>query len=65
MILIKTIKKEESGLFFKNSNKNTVNPPIFSIDIKPKQSVTYFVKASSHITTLIVKLNLWSDENFF
>ncbi|PLY06970.1 MAG: histidine kinase [Arcobacter sp.] len=56
--------EQRKGLSYDVSNKKTVNP-IFNIEINPKETVTYYIKASSHITTLIVKLKLWDNNAFF
>lgn len=56
--------KEEDGLFLKKLHNNIINP-IFEIKLEPNESVTYYVKASSYITTLIVKLNLWDTSAFY
>ncbi|PLY11483.1 MAG: histidine kinase [Arcobacter sp.] len=60
----KNYKKEEDGLSLKNLHETIINP-IFIIELKPKESSTYYVKASSFITTLIVKLNLWNSDSFY
>ncbi len=60
----KSYRKELGGLFFRDSEKKNISPT-FNIQIKPNESNTYYIKASSHITTLIVKLNLWSNDSFF
>jgi len=52
------------GLFYIDSNRKTTNP-IFEITLKPYEEKRYFIKASSQITTLIVKLNLWDEKDFF
>ena len=56
------IKKD--GLFNTTKERNSINP-IFKINLKPFESKTYYIKASSYITTLIIKLNLWNDKDFF
>lgn len=60
----KNYKKEEDGLSLKNLHETIINP-IFIIELKPKESSTYYIKASSFITTLIVKLNLWNSDSFY
>lgn len=52
------MKKE--GLYQISEDRKTINP-IFKIQLKPKESKTFCIKASSHITTLIVKLNLYDN----
>lgn len=53
----------KDGLYQLNFQKESVNP-IFEITLLPNQIKTYYIKTSSHITTLIVKLNLWDKELF-
>jgi two-component sensor histidine kinase len=55
------IKKD--GLFNTNQDRRTVNP-IFEIELTPFQSKTYYLKASSYITTLIIELNLFNTNYF-
>lgn len=47
----------QDGLFQLNLTKESINP-IFDINLKPNESKTYYLKASSKVTTLIIKLNL-------
>jgi len=56
-----TVVKE--GLFHENKDRYTVNP-IYKIDLKPNETKTYYIKASSYVMTLIIKLNLWDDDSF-
>ncbi len=60
----KNYEKKEEGLFYKNSKRKTVNPT-FEIELSPNQTATYYLKVYSFITTLIVKVNLWEESNFF
>jgi len=53
----------QEGLFYISKKRDSVNP-IFRITLHPQESKTFFIKASSHITTLIVKLNLWTEQAF-
>ncbi len=53
----------KDGLFQLNFQRESVNP-IFKTTLQPNQTKTYYIKASSHITSLIVKLNLWDKELF-
>ena len=56
---------QKSGLFDNhNVIKKTVHP-IFTISLQPYETQTYYLKSSSYITTLIVKLHLWNEDNFF
>ena len=54
----------QDGLFHITNERKTINP-IFTITLKPNETQTCYIKASSHITTLIVKLNLWKSESFY
>ena len=53
----------KDGLYQLNFQRESVNP-IFEITLQPNQTKTYYIKASSHITSLIVKLNLWDNKLF-
>ena len=57
-------KPKIDGMFHFNSNRHTINP-IFTITLKPNESKTYYIKASSKITTLLVKLNLYIKDSFY
>jgi len=54
----------KDGLFSINSKRKTINPT-FKIKLHPYKSKTYYIKTRSHITALIVKLNLWNNEAFY
>ncbi len=54
----------QDGLFHITNERKTINP-IFTITLKPNETQTCYISASSHITTLIVKLNLWKSESFY
>jgi two-component sensor histidine kinase len=55
--------KKHDGLLSVSKERKSLNP-ILKVTLKPYTSKIYFIKASSKITTLIVKLNLWSHEAF-
>ena len=55
---------QNNGLLFDNIDKKTINP-IFNIKIEANQSKTYYLKASSYITTLIIDLKLWDENSFY
>lgn len=57
----KTLK---DGLFTIDRNRKTIKP-IFKIQLKPQEEKTYYIKASSYILALIIKLNLWENEAYF
>lgn len=57
-------KVQEDGLFSINTDRKTINP-IFHIQIQPHETKTYYLKASSYITTLIIKVNMWESVSFY
>ncbi len=57
-------KVEKEGLFNVHKHRKTLNP-IFTVELKPYEAKTYYVRASSYITTLIVKINAWSSDSFY
>lgn len=54
----------EDGLFNITNSRKTLNP-IFNIELEPNDERTYYIKTSSYITTLIIKLNLWNSDDFY
>ncbi|RXJ96261.1 histidine kinase [Malaciobacter molluscorum] len=54
----------KKGLSHIKKQRKSINPT-FEIKLKPNSQKTYYIQASSYITTLIVKLNLWNSENFY
>ena len=54
----------KEGLLNMRQGRKTINPT-FNISLKPNESKTYYIRASSYITTLIVKLNLWESNCFY
>ena len=54
----------KDGLLHINPNRESINP-IFPITLEPHSSKTFYIKAYSHITTLIVSLNLWDKKSFY
>jgi two-component sensor histidine kinase len=57
-------KEEKGGLFSKEKERVSTNQ-IFNIELNPKEKNIYYIRASSYITTLIIKLKLWDIETFF
>lgn len=57
------IDKKE-GLYQTDKNRKTVNP-VFKITLLPKETKTIYIKAASHITTLIVSLNLYNNKSYY
>jgi len=55
---------EKEGLFNEKIDRKTLNP-IFEIKVNPQETQTYYMRVSSHITTLIVKLNIWDNKTFY
>jgi two-component sensor histidine kinase len=55
---------EKEGLYQTVENRATVNPT-FNINLQAQESKTFYIKATSHITTLIVSLNLYDNESFY
>lgn len=60
----KDYKVQKHGLLSQNDNKFVLNP-IFLIELEANEEKTYFLKASSEITTLIINLKLWDEEKFY
>jgi two-component sensor histidine kinase len=52
------------GLLDINQDRKTINPT-FDISLRPLESKTYYLRLSSTITTLIVKLKLWNNKAFY
>ena len=52
------------GLSQLNKTRKSINPS-FILNLDPNESKTYYIKASSDITTLIIKLNVWDTKSFF
>lgn len=55
---------QTDGLLHFAKERESINP-IFKINLAPHSSQTFYIKASSHITTLIVELKLWNPKAFF
>lgn len=60
----KHYKMQKDGLFTINPERKSINP-IFTLHVKAGETKTYYLKASSYITTLIVKLTLWDTQAFY
>ncbi|WP_419678254.1 7TM diverse intracellular signaling domain-containing protein [Aliarcobacter lanthieri] len=54
----------KDGFYIYKLDKSTINP-IFKIELNPNEENTYFIKASSNITTLIIDLKLLDDKYFY
>jgi len=57
----KLVKKD--GLLDLDKDRDSLNP-ILEITLKPHQSKEFYIRASSKITTLIIKLTVWSPKAF-
>lgn len=55
---------EKDGVLQIKKDRKTINP-IFNIELKAYESRVYYIKASSFVTTLIIKLNLWDQQSFY
>ncbi|MBP1680324.1 MAG: two-component system sensor histidine kinase [Proteobacteria bacterium] len=58
------LTSSKEGLYYISSGRKTINP-IFKISLAPQESKTYYLKARSYVTALIMKLNLWEREHFY
>ena len=56
--------KKRDGLLNLSQNRHSINP-IFQIKLNPFETKTFYIKISSKITTLIIKLNLWNSKDFY
>lgn len=54
----------QDGLLNIPSTRSSVNP-IFEITLNPNEANTYYIKASSYVTTMIIKLKLWNHNIFY
>ena len=57
-------KMEKEGLLNISKNRKSLTP-IFKINIQANETKTYYMKVSSKVTTLIVKLNIWDMTAFY
>jgi len=55
--------KKREGLLNVSKDRESLNPN-FKIILKPHQSKEFYIKTSSKITPLIIKLNLWNPKSF-
>lgn len=54
----------KDGLLNTAKDRKSIHPS-FKITLKPYQTKTFYIKATSEVTTLIVKLNLWDEDAFY
>lgn len=59
-----SLKSRKEGLYYMSDGRKTINPT-FKISLSPYESKTYYLKARSYVTALIIKLNLWESERFY
>lgn len=52
------------GLYQVSQDRKTVNP-VFTITLQPNESKMFYMKVSSHITTLIMELKSWNVNEFY
>jgi two-component sensor histidine kinase len=55
---------DKEGLFQIHSNRKTLNPT-FQILLHPHENSVFYIKASSIVTSLIVQLKLYEQNNFY
>ncbi len=54
----------KDGLIYIKQDRDSLNP-IFTITLQPHSSRIFYIKASSYITTLILKIHLWNKNIFY
>jgi len=54
----------KDGLFNISKNRKTINPT-FTISLNPNETKIYYLKTSSYITPLIIKLNIINEKEFY
>jgi len=52
------------GLLDEKTNRRSLHPT-FNIDLQGEQTQSYYLKVSSHITSMTVKLNLYTNKTFY
>lgn len=55
---------QTDGLLNIRASRKTINPT-FTIHLEPHETKTFYIRASSYITTLIIKLNVWDKDAFY
>lgn len=61
---IKSNVELKDGLLNLNPKRGSINP-VFKLVLQPHQTKTFYIKASSYITTMIIKLNIWEYDKFY
>lgn len=56
--------KKSDGLLNIHEDRQHINP-ILQITLQPYESKEYYIKVSSKITTLLIRLNLWNPNEFY
>ncbi len=59
-----TFTSIKEGSYYLDEKRSTKNP-VFFIELQPDESKIYYIKATSYVTTLIVKLKLWDHKEFY
>lgn len=59
----KNVKKHDGLLNF-NEERTSINP-IFRLELQANQTKELYIKASSYITTMIIKLSIWESNKFY
>lgn len=54
----------QDGLLNTSKDRKSIHPS-FKITLEPHQTKAFYIKATSDVTTLIVKLNLWDEDAFY
>ena len=54
----------KDGLLQINQQRKTLEPS-FTILLESNETKTFYIRASSYITTLIVELNIWNTQDFY
>lgn len=57
-------KRLKDGSFNIPEDRKTLTP-FFKLELEAGERKIFYIKSSSQITTLIVKLNLWNSDNFY
>lgn len=54
----------KEGILERLIPRESLNPK-FILELEPNQTRTYYIQASSYVTPLLVKLNIWDISNFY
>lgn len=56
--------KVKDGLLNLNPKRGSINP-VFKLVLQSQQTKTFYIKVSSYITTMIIKMNIWEYDKFY